>query len=125
MTEDEISYLVRGSVFEVYNHLGPGLLESVYKQALEMSLEKKGLCVRKEVGIHVVFMDQDLGIGFRLELKVEDKLILEVKSVDELSPVHYKQLLTYLRLTNLKLGLLINFNVPLIKNGIHRIVNNL
>jgi GxxExxY protein len=125
MTEDEISYLVRGSIFEVYNHLGPGLLESVYKQALEMSLEKKGLSVRKEAGIHVVFMNQDLGIGFRLDLLVEDKLILEVKSIDELAPVHYKQLLTYLKFTGCKLGLLVNFNTGNIKESIKRVVNGL
>lgn len=105
---------------------GPGLLESVYKAIMEYELVNKyGLWVSRQRGIPVVWKTIKLGPGFRSDLIVEDKIIVELKSVETLPPVYPKQVLTHLRLTNLKLGLLINFNVPLLKDGIKRIANNL
>jgi len=125
MTENEISYKIRGAIYEIYNVLGAGLLESVYLSALEFELVKQGLMVRKEVPLPVIYKDVKLELGYRLDLLVEDKVIIEVKSVENLAEVHHKQVLTYLRLTNLKLGILVNFNVAQISNGIFRKVNNL
>jgi GxxExxY protein len=125
MLENEISYQVRGAIFEVYNQFGPGLLESVYKQALHVGLIKKGLSARNEVGIGVEYENCDLGLGFRIDLLVEEKLILEVKSVEMMADVHHKQVLTYLKLTGCRLGILVNFNTSDISSSIVRIVNNL
>ncbi len=126
MTENEISYKIRGAIFNVYNTLGPGLLESVYVAALLFELKKKeGLKVRKEVPIPVFYEDEKLELGFRLDLLVEDKVIIEVKSVENLAEVHHKQVLTYLKLTEMKLGILVNFNVDNITSGIYRKVNGL
>jgi len=117
--------LIRGVGFNIHSALGPGLLESVYEVALSHELTKKGLEVRNQVGIPFVYDEINFNIGFRLDIIVNDKVIIEIKSVEDLKDVHHKQLLTYLKLTNKKLGLLINFNVMSVKDGIIRIVNNL
>jgi GxxExxY protein len=125
MTENEISKIVVDLCFRIHKQFGPGLFESVYEEIFCYEWNKfELLCVRQK-GIKVIHDGIDMGIGLIPDLIVCDKVILEFKSVENLAEIHYKQLLTYLKLTNLKLGLLINFNVPLIKNGIHRIVNNL
>lgn len=125
MHENEISYAIRGSAFKVHTNLGPGLLESVYETALGYELQKEGFNVLSQLGVPLVYEDINMEQGFRLDLLVNNKVIVEVKSVDNLLDVHHKQLLTYLKLTNKKLGLLINFNVSSLKNSITRIVNNL
>jgi GxxExxY protein len=125
MEENEISYIARGAIFKVYNALGPGLLESVYEAALKYELTKAGLSVTAQVPIPVVYDEVKLDLGFRLDLFINNKVIIEIKSVEVLAPVHHKQLLTYLKITNTKLGLLVNFNTDNISNGITRIVNNL
>jgi GxxExxY protein len=111
--------------FTVHVTLGPGLLESVYEAALTYELRKRGLKVATQVDIPVQYDGHDLGIGFRADLIVEGSIIIEVKAVDRLQPVHPKQLLTYLRLTGCRIGFLMNFNERIIKNGIQRIVNEL
>jgi GxxExxY protein len=125
MTENDISYKIRGAIFNIYNALGPGLLESVYVAALIFELKKEGLKVKKEVPVHVYYEGEKLEVGFRLDLLVENKVIIEVKSVENLAEVHHKQVLTYLKLTKLKLAILVNFNVDNIKSGIYRKVNGL
>lgn len=125
MTENEISYQIRGAIFKVYNELGPGLLESIYQAALVYELNKRGLKVRKEVPIPVIYDGIKLDVNFRLDLLVENKVILELKSIEKLKRVHYKQLMTYLNITGLKLGLLVNFNTDDIMNSIKRVVNKL
>jgi len=125
MNENDLSYLIRGAAFKVHTALGPGLLESVYEVALSHELKKIGLEVKNQVGIPFVYAQIRFDIGFRLDIIVNDKVIIEIKSVDTLKDVHHKQLLTYLKLTNKKLGLLINFNIVSLKYGIVRIVNNL
>lgn len=125
MTENDISYKIRGAIFNVYNTLGPGLLESVYEAALKYELQKENIKVESQVAVPVFYDDVKLDLGFRIDLLVDDKVIIEIKSVELLAPVHHKQLLTYLKLTNIKLGLLINFNTDNITSGIIRIVNNL
>ena len=123
MIENDISYKIRGAIFNVYNGLGPGLLESVYQAALMHELLKANLLVRSEVPIPVIYDDQKLELGFRLDLLVENKVVIEIKSVEHLADVHHKQVLTYLKLTNLKLAILVNFNVDKITEGIFRKVN--
>ena len=125
MTENDISYKIRGAIYEVYKNLGPGLLESVYEAVLTFELQKLGLKVETQVPVPVVYKDQKLEIGFRLDILVENKVIIEIKSVENLAEVHHKQVLTYLRLTGLKLGLLVNFNSDDILKSIFRKVNNL
>ncbi len=125
MTEDEISYKIRGAIFKVYNNLGPGLLESVYVLALRYELLKETLLVKTEVAFPVYYDDEVLDTGYRLDILVENKVIIEVKSVETLSKVHHKQILTYLKLTEMKLGILVNFNVDQITEGIFRKVNGL
>jgi len=125
MTENEISYKIRGAIYDVYNAFGPGLFESVYVAALIASLRKEGLKVLKEVAVPVFFEGEKLELGFRLDLLVEDKVIIEVKSIESIAEVHHKQVLTYLRLTELKLAILVNFNVENINSGIYRKVNHL
>ncbi len=109
MTENDISYQIRGAIFNVYNTLGPGLFESVYSAALTYELQQAGLNVSKEVAVPVCYKDTKLDIGFRLDLLVEDKVIVEIKSVENLAEVHHKQVLTYLRITGLKLGIIGQF----------------
>lgn len=121
---DPLSYKVIGCALEVYKTLGPGLLESIYEKALLYELNANGLEARSQVPINIDYKGEGLGDGLRLDILVENKLIVELKSVEELSPVHYKQLLTYLKLTSKKVGLLINFNVTDLTDGIHRVVNN-
>jgi len=125
MTENDISYKIRGAIFDVYNAFGPGLLESVYVTALAIELKNQGLKVLREVPVPVYYKEEKLEIGFRLDLLVEDKVIIEVKSVEMLAKVHHKQILTYLKITELKLGILVNFNVDKITDGIFRKVNGL
>ena len=125
MTENEISYIIRGAIFKVYNAFGPGLLESVYVAALIFEINKKKLKVLKEVAIPVYYQNEKLEVGFRLDLLVENKVIIEVKSIEILADVHHKQVLTYLKLSNIKLAILVNFNVDDIELGIYRKVNGL
>jgi len=120
--ENDISYEIRGAAFEVYNELGPGLFESVYEAAMIQELSD-GMHVRSQVMVPVIYKGVDLNMGFKLDLLVDEKVIVELKSVEKLQPIHSKQLMTYLKLTGLKLGLLINFNEDPIK--IVRIVNGL
>jgi len=123
MTENEIAKKVIGSAIEVHRTLGPGLLENVYQECLYYKLVKSGLLVDKEVKLPVVFEDVQLECGYRLDLLDENKLIIEIKSVEFLNEIHLAQTLAYLKLGNFKLGLLINFNVLLLKNGIKRVIN--
>ena len=123
MDIDEISYKIRGCCYEVYNVLGPGLLESVYEQALMIELAKNGLKAQNQVRVPVVYKGVELGDYLIVDIIVEDQVVVELKSVENLLPVHSRQLLTYLKLTNKKLGLLINFNVTNMNAGIRRIVN--
>ena len=125
MYENDISFLVRKASFDVHTVLGPGLLESVYETALAYEIRQAGLRVRSQVPLPMLYKAERMEVGFRLDLLVEEKVIVEIKSVDALLDVHHKQLLTYLRLSDLKLGLLINFNVAHVKEGIIRIVNGL
>lgn len=125
MNENELSRIIVDSAFKIHTTLGPGLLESVYEAVLAHELEKRGLNVIRQRAIPVVYDTVKLDLGFRADIIVNGKVIVEVKSVDALAPVHAKQVRTYLRLTDLRLGLLINFNVDLIKDGIRRVVNDL
>lgn len=125
MHENEISKIIVDAAYRIHKTLGPGLLESVYEEILYHELDKSGLKVERQRGIPVIWNDLKMDIGFRADLIVENKVIIEIKSVEAIAQVHPKQLLTYLKITGLKLGLLINFNEALIKNGITRIVNNL
>ena len=125
MTENEVSYKVRGAIFSVYNEIGPGLLETAYEAALYYELIEMGLNVRRQVYLPFTYKDVQIDVAFRLDMIVENKVILELKSVESLAGVHYKQLLTYQRLTNRKLGLLINFNTTDLSTGIVRVVNGL
>jgi GxxExxY protein len=125
MTENEIAKIVVDCCYKIHTTLGPGLFESVYEQALIYELEKRGLNFEQQKGIPVYYDEIKMEMGFRADIIVENKVILELKSQELLAPVHSKQLLTYLRVSGLKLGLLINFGEALIKDGIHRIVNNL
>ena len=125
MDENSLSKKIIGTAIELHKKLGPGLLESAYENALAYDLKEIGLDTKQQVSMPFVYKEIKLDIGYRLDLLIENKVILEIKSVESLAPVHYAQLLTYLKLSNLKLGLLINFNTKLLKDGIHRIVNNL
>ena len=125
MTENEIATVILDAAFKIHRTLGPGLLESVYQATLDFELQKRGLRVLQQVGLPVYYEEIKLELGFRVDLIVADKVIIEIKSVEALAPVHRKQLLTYLRLLNLRLGLLLNFNVELMKDGIQRVVNGL
>jgi GxxExxY protein len=125
MHENDIARIIVDSAFKIHTELGPGLLESVYESILAFELAKRGLSVSVQQGIPVVWESVEMELGFRADLIINSKVIVEIKSVEAIAPVHPKQLRTYLRLLDLRLGLLINFNVPLIKNGITRVVNNL
>ncbi|SMB83839.1 conserved hypothetical protein [Hymenobacter roseosalivarius DSM 11622] len=125
MHENNISFLVRKAAFAVHTTLGPGLLESVYETALTYEVSQAGLGVRTQVALPMLYKEVRMDVGFRLDLLVENKVIVEIKSVDALLDVHHKQLLTYLELSGCKLGLLINFNVAHVKEGIVRKVNGL
>lgn len=125
LVENDISYKIRGAAFKVHTALGPGLLESVYETALTYELRQIGCVVKTQVGIPMVYADIKMDIGFRADILVDNSVIIEIKSCDGLTDVHHKQLLTYLKLAEKKLGLLINFNCMSLKNSIVRIVNNL
>jgi GxxExxY protein len=125
MTENELAKIIVNSSYKIHTTLGPGLLESVYEEILAYELQKELLNIKRQQGIPVIYDDIKLDLGFRADIIVENKVIIEIKSVETIASVHQKQLLTYLKITGLKLGLLINFNEALIKDGIQRIVNNL
>ena len=123
MTDNEISYQIRGAIFDVYNALGPGLLESVYEEALCFELVQRGLKVERQVEVPIIYKGNTLKTTLRLDVLVEGQVIVELKSVEEIKPVFGKQLLTYLRLMDLHLGILVNFNTSSIRDSIQRIVN--
>lgn len=125
MHENNISFLIRKAAYEVHVALGPGLLESAYAMALKRELEMAGLQVQKEVPLPMIYKGERLDVGYRLDLLIESKVVVELKTVDAVLDVHHMQLLTYLKLSGHKLGLLINFNVSRIKDGMFRKVNNL
>lgn len=125
MHENDISFLVRKAAFEVHTELGPGLLESVYEAALQFELQQAGLLVKTQVALPMVYKGIGMDVGFRMDLLVENRVVVEIKSIDAISEVHHLQLLTYLKLSGHQLGLLINFNVPRLKEGIIRKVNGL
>ena len=124
MNENEITFLIRGSIFSVYNGLGPGLFESCYEAALEYELVNRGLFVERQVVLPVTYHNLRLDLGYRLDLLIEKKVIVEIKSVETISKVHFKQLVTYLKLSDLRVGILVNFNTAEISGSIHRKVNN-
>jgi GxxExxY protein len=125
MDENQLSKVIVDCCYRIHTRLGPGLLESVYLEILIYELKKAGLRCEKEVGLPVHYEDIKLDLGFRADLIIENTVIVELKAVEKVLPVHKKQLTTYLKLTGLKLGLLVNFNVNLIKDGITRIANGL
>lgn len=123
--ENEISYKIIGCSIDLHKSLGPGLLESAYEAALEYDLKQMGLDVRSQVAMPFVYKDVKQDVGYRVDLIVNEKVIVEIKSIENLAPVHFAQTLTYLKLSQLKLALLINFNTKVLKEGIYRIVNGL
>lgn len=123
MTENEISKVVLDCAFKVHSQLGPGLLESAYQECLYYEISKSGLNVLKEVPLPLVYEEVQLEIGYRIDLLIENKFIVEIKSVESLTDVHLAQVLTYLKLSDIKLGFLLNFNVARLKSGIKRIIN--
>ncbi len=125
MNENRISQQVIGCCIDVHNMYGPGLLESVYEEVLFFELEEMGFEVERQKLVPIQHKGRNLSSGFRIDLLIDKKVLIELKSVEKIAPVHKKQVLTYLKLTGVKLGLLINFNEILLKNGITRIVNNL
>lgn len=125
MTENELSHLVVGCAMRVHSALGPGLLESAYEACLQYELIKSGLRVKAQKPLPLVYQTVKLECGYRVDLLVESKLIIEVKAVEALAEIHFAQVLTYLRLSDLRLALLLNFNVVHMKDGIRRIVNKL
>ena len=126
MEENEIAKIIVNTAYRIHKELGPGLFESVYESVLEYELVREyGLYVQRQPILPVVWKEIKLDLGFKPDMIIENKVIIELKSVEKVAPVHYKQILTYLKLTGLKLGLLINFNEALIKNGIKRVVNGL
>lgn len=125
IVENEISQLIIGCAIKVHTALGPGLLESAYEECLYYELVKEGLKVEKQKALPLIYEEIKLEVGYRLDLIVEDKVIIEIKACEGLNDVHLAQVLTYLKLSNVKLGLLINFNVTKVKDGIKRVVNNL
>jgi len=125
MTENELSNKIIGCALKVHSELGPGLLESAYEECLYYVLTKESITVEKQKPMPLVFEEVKLDFGYRIDLLVENKVVIEIKSVEAINDVHLAQTLTYLKLGNFKLGLLINFNVVILKNGIKRIVNGL
>lgn len=124
-TDDQLTYIIRSAMFEVQQELGPGLLESVYEEALVIELQEKGLKVDRQLELPVHYKGHILSTKFRLDLLVNDRVIVELKSVESLEKIHYKQLLNYLRITKLNIGLLVNFNsTSLDSDNFKRIVNN-
>lgn len=125
LNENELSKIIVNCALKVHRNLGPGLLESSYEECLAFELRKAGLFIEKQKQLPLIYEEVHLEVGYRIDLLVENKVVIEVKSVEALNDVHLAQVLTYLKLSNCKLGLLINFNVALIKNGIKRVVNKL
>jgi GxxExxY protein len=125
MTENEISKIVLDAAFSVHRKIGPGLLESVYEKALAHDLRKRGLKVERQRSVNLIYDGEDLGEAVKLDILVEDKVVVELKSVEELAPVHAKQVLTQLRLGHWRLGLLLNFGQEMLKQGVKRVANNL
>ena len=125
MTENEISKIVIESALKVHKALGPGLLESAYEECLFYELKKSSLKVEKQKTLPLIYEEVKLDVGYRIDIIIEDKFIVEIKSVETLNDVHLAQLLTYLKLSDCKLGLLINFNVKLLKEGVKRVVNGI
>lgn len=126
MTENQISYQIRGAIYDVYKNLGPGLLESVYEEALTYELKKRGLKVERQLEVPIKYDGQLLKTALRLDMLVEDKVIIELKSVKDMQEVFFKQTRTYLRLMGLKLGILVNFNTnDILEDSIFRVVNGL
>ncbi|MEZ5010059.1 MAG: GxxExxY protein [Chitinophagales bacterium] len=123
MTENEIAKIVYNSALKIHKTLGPGLLESTYEECLFYELKQNQLLVEKQKALPLIYEEVKLEIGYRIDLMVENKFIIEIKSVDSLNDIHLAQILTYLKLSNCKLGMLINFNVSLLKNGIKRVIN--
>jgi GxxExxY protein len=125
MTENELSKIIFDAGIKIHKVLGPGLLESAYEECLFYELKKNGLSVEKQKALPLIYEDVKLEVGYRIDLLVEKKLVIEIKSVEALNDLHLAQVLTYLKLSSCKLGLLINFNTFLFKDGIKRVVNNL
>jgi GxxExxY protein len=125
MTENEISYKIIGAALELHKSSGPGLLESAYEHALAYDLSEMGFVVKQQVPMPFIYKGVKQDVGYRIDIIVNNKVLIEIKSVENLAPVHFSQTLTYLKLSEMKLGLLINFNTKLLKEGIHRIANNL
>lgn len=123
MRENDISYVVRGCIFKVFNNLGPGLLESAYEAALVYELRKNGLKIQNQVALPMVYEEIKVEVGYRIDILVENTLVVEVKSVEALLDVHHKQLITYLKLSGNRLGILVNFNCDNIAKQIFRKVN--
>jgi GxxExxY protein len=124
MHENEITFIIRGAIFKVYNTLGPGLLESSYEATLGNELVKSGLLVEHQVGLPLIYEEIKMDVGYRIDLLIEKKVIIEIKSIENLAEVHHKQIITYLRLSGKKVGILVNFNTSEISKEIHRKVNN-
>jgi len=125
VTENEIGYKIRGACFSVYNTLGPGLLESVYEKALFFELIDLRCSVKTQVALNITYKEKQIDSAYRIDLLVEDKVIVEIKSIESLMPIHHKQLITYLKLSDLKLGYLVNFNTTELDKNMHRYVNQL
>ena len=125
MELNEITYTLRGCIFKVFNSLGPGLLESAYEAALLFEIKKTGLEVRSQVALPMIYESVNMDIGYRIDLLIEQKVLIEIKSVESIVEVHHKQVITYLKLSGLQLGLLVNFNTSNIANSIYRKVNGL
>jgi GxxExxY protein len=123
MSENDIAHKILGCAFEVHKALGPGLLESAYQECLCYKLQQSGLSIHKEKPMPLIFEGVTLECGYRIDILVENKVVIEIKSIDALNDVHLAQILTYMKLGNYKLGLLLNFNVALLKQGIKRVIN--
>jgi GxxExxY protein len=123
--ENELSNEIIGAAIEVHRHLGPGLLESAYEQCLCRELSERGIPFQRQLPLPLQYKGMSLDCGYRLDIVVDNRVILELKAISALEPIHTAQVLTYLKLSGYKLGLLINFNVPALKHGIKRVVNNL
>jgi GxxExxY protein len=123
MNEDEIGKIIVDSTLEVHKHLGPGLLENAYEGCLKHELELRGLKVSSQQGLPLIYKGKKIEVAYRLDLFVEEKVIIELKSVEKINEIHWAQIISYLKLADIRLGYLINFNVKLVKDGVHRIVN--
>lgn len=125
MNENDVSYIIRGAIFKVYNSLGPGLLESAYEAALVFELQKQNLSVKYQVALPMIYEEVQVDVGYRIDILVENLVIIELKSVENILDVHHKQVITYLKLSGLRLGLLVNFNTDDISKSIFRKVNGM